>query len=117
MHKTKPLENEARLCTFYSLSLCTSIVPIPPDLNMFDLRINIVSLSKQRFCQHERHQKINITNIGAILHHSARVLKGRFPLGGTFRAERNFSLTLSFLISSTREITRQRKILHAENSA
>jgi hypothetical protein len=36
-----------------------------------------------------------------------------FPLGGIFRAERNFSLSLpspwSFLISSTREITRQRK--------
>ena len=28
-------------------------------------------------------------------------VKGRFPLGGIFRAERNFSL--SFLISSTRE--------------
>ena len=42
--------------------------------------------------------------------------KGRFPLGGIFRAERNFSL--SFLISSTREIIRQRKIpLRAENSA
>jgi hypothetical protein len=42
--------------------------------------------------------------------------KGRFPLGGIFRAERNFSL--SFLISSTQELTRQRKIpLLAENSA
>jgi hypothetical protein len=36
-------------------------------------------------------------------------LKAGFPLGGILRAERNFSL--SFLISSTREITRQRKIL------
>jgi hypothetical protein len=34
--------------------------------------------------------------------------KGCFPLGGIFRAERNFFL--SFLISPTREITRQRKI-------
>jgi hypothetical protein len=34
--------------------------------------------------------------------------KGRFPLGGILRSKRNFSL--SFLISSTREITRQRKI-------
>ena len=43
-------------------------------------------------------------------------LKGRFPLGGILRAERNFSL--SFLISSTREITGQRKIpLRAQNSA
>ena len=42
--------------------------------------------------------------------------KGRFPLGGIFRSERN--LSLSFLISSTREITRQRKIpLRAEYSA
>jgi hypothetical protein len=39
-----------------------------------------------------------------------------FPLGGILRAERN--LSLSFLISSTREITRQRKIpLRAQNSA
>ena len=43
------------------------------------------------------------------------LLKGRFPLGGIFHAERNFSL--SFLIRPTREITRQRKIpLRAENS-
>ena len=35
-------------------------------------------------------------------------IKAGFPLGGILRAERNFSL--SFLISSTREITRQRKI-------
>jgi hypothetical protein len=35
-------------------------------------------------------------------------LKACFPLGGILRAERNFSL--SFLISSTREITRQRKL-------
>jgi hypothetical protein len=42
--------------------------------------------------------------------------KGRFPLGGILRAERNFSL--SFLISSTREITIQREIpLRAKNSA
>ena len=43
--------------------------------------------------------------------------KGRFPLGGILRAERNFSL--SFLNSSTREITRQRKSvpLRAGNSA
>jgi hypothetical protein len=41
--------------------------------------------------------------------------KGRFPLAGIFHAERNFSL--SFLISSTQEITRQREIpLSAENS-
>jgi hypothetical protein len=39
-----------------------------------------------------------------------------FPLSGILRAERMFSL--SFLISSTREITRQRKIrLRAQNSA
>jgi hypothetical protein len=42
--------------------------------------------------------------------------KACFPLGGILRAERNFSL--SFLISSTREITRQRKNpLRAQNSA
>ena len=42
--------------------------------------------------------------------------KACFPLGGILRVERNFSL--SFLISSTREITRQRKIpLRAQNSA
>jgi hypothetical protein len=42
--------------------------------------------------------------------------KAGFPLGEILRAERNF--TLSFLISSTREITRQRKIpLRAQNSA
>jgi hypothetical protein len=42
--------------------------------------------------------------------------KAGFPLGGILRAERN--LSLSFLISSTREITRQRKIpLRAQNSA
>jgi hypothetical protein len=41
---------------------------------------------------------------------------GRFSLGGILRAERN--LSLSFLISSTREIARQRKIpLRAQNSA
>ena len=34
--------------------------------------------------------------------------KDSFPLGGILHAERNFSL--SFLISSTREITKQRKI-------
>ena len=45
-----------------------------------------------------------------------RVHKAGFPLGRILRAERNFSL--SFLISSTREITGQRKIpLRAENSA
>jgi hypothetical protein len=43
-----------------------------------------------------------------ILHRMEIRLKGHFPLGGIFCAERNFSL--SFLISSTREITRQRKI-------
>jgi hypothetical protein len=42
--------------------------------------------------------------------------KAGFPLGGILRAERN--LSLSFLISSTREITRPRKIpLRAQNSA
>jgi hypothetical protein len=55
------------------------------------------------------------------LHHTS-TNKGCFPLGGIFRAERNFSLSLPspwpFLISSTREITRQRKIpLRAQNSA
>jgi hypothetical protein len=44
-----------------------------------------------------------------------QVLDSELPLGGILRAERNFSL--SFLISSTREITRQRKIpLRAQNS-
>ena len=39
-----------------------------------------------------------------------------FPLGGILRAERNFSL--SFLNSSTQEITRQRKFpLRAQSSA
>jgi hypothetical protein len=37
--------------------------------------------------------------------------KAGFPLGAIFRAERKFSL--SFLISSTREITRQRKFRSA----
>jgi hypothetical protein len=42
-------------------------------------------------------------------------VKGHFPLGGIFRVERNFSL--SFLIISTREITRQKKIpLSAQNA-
>jgi hypothetical protein len=42
--------------------------------------------------------------------------KAGFPLGGILRVERN--LSLSFLISSTQEITRQRKIpLRAQNSA
>jgi hypothetical protein len=36
-------------------------------------RFTVVSLSKRRFCQQERHQKIGIPNVGAILHHSARV--------------------------------------------
>ena len=34
-----------------------------------------ISELKRRFCQHERHAKIGITNFGAILHHSARVRK------------------------------------------
>ena len=47
---------------------------------------------------------------------NGKAYKAGFPLGGILRAERNFSL--SFLISSTREITRQRKIpLRAQNSA
>ena len=33
------------------------------------------SISKQRFCQHGRHPKISITNIGGILHHGAYVRK------------------------------------------
>jgi hypothetical protein len=42
--------------------------------------------------------------------------KAGFPLGGILRAEWTFSF--SFLISSIREITRQRKIpLRAQNSA
>jgi hypothetical protein len=35
----------------------------------------VVSLSKQRFCQHGCHPKIGISNIGGILHHSAHVRK------------------------------------------
>ena len=37
------------------------------------------------------------------------IFKAGFPLGGILRAERNFSL--SFLISSTREITRQFRLV------
>ena len=44
------------------------------------------------------------------------LIKVGFPLAGILHAERNFSL--SFLISSTREITRQREIpLRAQISA
>jgi hypothetical protein len=54
-------------------------------------------------------------NILQIFCKFSRVI-ARFPVSGILRAERNFSL--SFLISSTREITRQREIPHgAENSA
>jgi hypothetical protein len=43
-------------------------------------------------------------------------LEWKWALGEILRAERNFSLL--FLINSTREITRQRKIpLRAQNSA
>jgi hypothetical protein len=34
-----------------------------------------VSLTKPRFCQHERHPKIRATNFDVIFHHSARVRK------------------------------------------
>jgi hypothetical protein len=51
-------------------------------------------------------------NVKPVFAHS----KAGFPLGGILRAQRKFSL--SFLISSTREITRQRKIpLRTQNSA
>jgi hypothetical protein len=44
------------------------------------------------------------------------VILSGFPLGGILRTEQNFSLP--FLISSTQEITRQRKSpLRAQNSA
>jgi hypothetical protein len=62
------------------------------------------------FKNNERFARVGKANV------NGNGLKACFPLGEIFRAEQNFSLP--FLISSTREITRQREIpLRAENSA
>jgi hypothetical protein len=54
--------------------------------------------------------------MGKIWTDELQARKAGFPLGAILRAQRKFSL--SFLISSTREITRQRKNpLRAQNSA
>ena len=67
-----------------------------PTQSRQTVREIIVSLilSKQRFCQHGRHPKISITNIGGILHHSAHVRKQK-----TFK-----SYVLSYVLKIIQQI-------------